>query len=113
MSKLSTHVLDTALGRPADDLTVRLERLDDAGGARLLSSQQTGPDGRIADLLAARALEVATYRLTFETGPYFTRTARATLYPRVEIVFAVSAPAEHHHVPLLLSPFGYATYRGS
>lgn len=112
MSKISTHVLDTALGRPAADLTVRLERLDD-GAARLLSVRQTSRDGRIADLLEDAPLEAATYRLSFDTGDYFARDARASLYPRVEIVFAVSAPGEHHHVPLLLSPYGYATYRGS
>lgn len=113
MSKLSTHVLDTSLGRPAADLTVHLDRLDEAGEVLRLATHATSADGRIPDLLSGGALSIATYRLTFETGPYFARSSRATLYPRVEIVFAVSAPSEHHHVPLLLSPFGYSTYRGS
>jgi len=113
MSKLSTHVLDTATGRPAAALQVQLERLDDPGGTALLSTQLTGPEGRVADLWPEGALARATYRLTFDTGPYFVRSGRPTLYPRVEIVFSVSAPEEHHHIPLLLSPFGYTTYRGT
>ena len=113
MSPITSHVLDLALGRPAADLALRLERLEDDGHFRLLASCATDQDGRARELLPERALEARTYRIVFETGAYFAATGRAAFYPRVEVVFAVSAVHEHHHIPLLLSPFGYSTYRGS
>jgi 5-hydroxyisourate hydrolase len=112
MSPLTCHVLDTALGRPARGLAVRLEVLD-AGGFRVLAERVTNDDGRVTDLLAPGALEARTYRITFATGDYLRASNRPVFYPQVEVVFEVSAPAEHHHIPLLLSPFGYSTYRGS
>jgi 5-hydroxyisourate hydrolase len=112
MSPITSHVLDTALGRPAAGLAIRLDLLDDQGGWRPLASAVTDQQGRVAGLGTA-ALETRTYRLTFETGPYFAAAGRPVFYPRVEVVFTVAAPAEHHHIPLLLSPFGYSTYRGS
>ena len=112
MSRLSTHVLDVALGRPAAGLALRLEALDGERWRPLVTAITDG-DGRVADLLAGAALEPHTYRLTFETGAYFRATGRATFYPRVDVTFQVAAAGEHHHVPLLLSPFGYSTYRGS
>jgi 5-hydroxyisourate hydrolase len=112
MSPITSHVLDTATGRPAGGLAIRLE-VSEAAGWRLLAERVTGPDGRVADLLPAGALVAATYRLTFDTGAYLRASGRPAFYPRVEVVFAVAAPAEHHHIPLLLSPFGYSTYRGS
>jgi 5-hydroxyisourate hydrolase len=110
MSPLTSHVLDIALGRPAHGLTVRLD-VEEAGGWRTLATRTTNQDGRVTDLLDV--LEARTYRLTFETGAYLAASGRPVFYPRVEVVFRVEAPAEHHHVPLLLSPFGYSTYRGS
>jgi 5-hydroxyisourate hydrolase len=112
MSPITSHVLDTATGRPAGGLAIRLE-VSEAGGWRVLAERVTGPDGRVTDLLPAGALVAATYRLTFDTGAYLRASGRPVFYPRVEVVFAVAAPAEHHHIPLLLSPFGYSTYRGS
>jgi 5-hydroxyisourate hydrolase len=112
MSRLSTHVLDVALGRPASGVPVRLEVLEGESW-RLLATDVTDADGRARDLLAGAALLPRTYRLTFETGAYFQSTGRAAFYPRVEVTFQVTAPGEPHHVPLLLSPFGYSTYRGS
>ena len=112
MSGLSTHVLDLALGQPARGLALRLEVLE-GQTFRPLGAAVTDADGRAGDLLAGAPLEARTYRLTFETGAYFAASARATFYPRVEVTFEVTAPAGHHHVPLLLSPFGYSTYRGS
>lgn len=111
--KLTTHVLDTALGRPATNLRVRLEQLEQGAAAVAIAERTTDGDGRVPDLLAGRALELASYRLTFEVGPYFAASARDCFYPEVTITFAVRAPNEHHHVPLLISPFGYSTYRGS
>ena len=112
MSGLSTHVLDVALGQPARGLALRLEVLE-GSTFRPLGAAVTDGDGRAGDLLAGAPLEARTYRLTFETGAYFAASARATFYPRVEVTFEVTVPAGHHHVPLLLSPFGYSTYRGS
>jgi 5-hydroxyisourate hydrolase len=107
-SPITTHVLDTALGRPAAGVEIRLFR-----GAAELARGTTNDDGRIADLLAPGTLEAGTHRLTFATGPYFAATGRPVFYPEVSIEFTVAAPGEHYHIPLLLSPFGYSTYRGS
>ena len=112
MSPLTSHVLDTALGQPARGLAVRLEILE-AAGWRTLADRVTNGDGRVVDLLPAGGLEARTYRLTFDTGAYLRSSGRPVFYPRVEVTFEVQAPAEHHHIPLLLSPFGYSTYRGS
>jgi 5-hydroxyisourate hydrolase len=117
-SPITAHVLDTALGRPARALTVKLEVAAGAGagssgGWTLLAERSTDDDGRVSDLLPAGRLETRTYRVTFDTGAYFRAAGRPTFYPRVEVIFDVIAPDEHHHIPLLLSPFGYSTYRGS
>ena len=112
MNSLTSHLLDVALGRPARGVTLRLEVLEGATW-RSLGAGVTDADGRAGDLLAGAPLEARTYRLTFETGAYFAATGRRSFYPRVEVIFEVTAPAAHHHVPLLLSRFGYSTYRGS
>jgi len=112
MNPLTSHVLDLSLGRPARGVTLRLEVLEGTLW-RSLGAGVTDADGRAGDLLAGAGLEARTYRLTFETGAYFAATGRRSFYPRVEVTFEVAAPVEHHHVPLLLSPFGYSTYRGS
>ncbi|PWN27105.1 Hydroxyisourate hydrolase [Jaminaea rosea] len=119
-SPITCHVLDSALGRPAEGVEVRLELLSDrddgTNSSELLGTGQTNADGRCTSLLPSShtLTSASSYRLTFLTGPYFARDARKTFYPRVEILFTVSEPAEkHYHVPLLLSPFGYTTYRGS
>ena len=112
-SPITTHVLDTAEGYPARGLAVKLE-IEDRGGWIELAAGQTDADGRLGNLLAAgHRLEARTYRLTFDTGAYLRAAGRPVFYPRVEVTFDVSAPDEHHHIPLLLSPFGYSTYRGS
>ncbi|MET0340744.1 MAG: hydroxyisourate hydrolase [Polyangiales bacterium] len=112
---LSTHVLDTTLGKPAAGLTVLLEVAldDDLAHFRPVTTRTTDADGRIADLVARGGLERATYRLDFATGPYFEARGQAVFYPHVSVVFRVLDPHAHHHVPLLLSPYGYSTYRGS
>lgn len=112
-SPLTSHVLDLALGRPAENLAVQLDALAADGTWTRVAERATGPDGRVGDLLAGGRLEARVYRLNFDTGPYFRGTGRPAFYPRVEIIFSVTAPNEHHHLPLLLSPFGYSTYRGS
>jgi 5-hydroxyisourate hydrolase len=113
MSGLSTHVLDTALGRPAQGLGVRLDVRDESGAFQALTSTATDNDGRVRDLLAGGALEARIFRLTFETGPYLQATHASAFFPDIAITFSIASPHEHHHVPLLLSPFGYSTYRGS
>ena len=112
MSGLSTHVLDTARGAPAGGLAVRVETATDEGW-RPLARGVTDAEGRIRDLLGELALEARAYRLVFETEGYLRATGQAVFYPRVEVSFVVTTPAQHHHIPLLLSPFGYATYRGT
>jgi 5-hydroxyisourate hydrolase len=113
MSPITTHVLDTALGQPARDLEIRLDVLDEQGAWRSLARRSTDSSGRVTNLLGPGELEPRSYRLSFETGAYFQRSARPAFYPRVEVVFQIDAPAEHYHIPLLISPFGYSTYRGS
>jgi len=113
MSGLSTHVLDTAIGRPAAGIAVRLELQEDEGW-RELAAHVTNADGRVGQLLpAGTALAAATYRLTFDVAAYQAARGDAGFYPFVSIAFTVGDAAQHHHVPLLLSPFGYSTYRGS
>lgn len=114
MSTISTHVLDTALGRPAAGIHVTLDRLDEGDLVTSLGSGQTDGDGRLRDFTAPGiAVGVGVFRLRFDTGEYFTRTQRESFYPEVVVVFTVRSGDEHYHVPVLLSPFGYSTYRGS
>jgi 5-hydroxyisourate hydrolase len=114
MSTISTHVLDTALGRPAAGVRIILEQADDSGVALSLGIGETDVDGRLRDLLpAGQILAPGDYRLRFEVGEYFALTKRETFYPSVMVEFTVTGPAAHYHVPLLLSPYGYSTYRGS
>jgi 5-hydroxyisourate hydrolase len=107
---LSTHVLDATTGRPAAGVQVRLEHGGDAGWAPAFAGQ-TGPDGRLH--VPGDPLVPGVYRLTFGSGEYFRARATASFYPEVTIIFEVTEPAVHYHVPLLLSPFAYSTYRGS
>ncbi|HYJ67825.1 MAG TPA: hydroxyisourate hydrolase [Nocardioidaceae bacterium] len=108
MSTVTTHVLDSARGRPASGVGVRLESADGAE----IAAGRTDADGRIADL-GPSDLAAGAYRLVFNTGGYFAATGRPVFYPEVVIVFAIGDPFEHYHVPLLLAPFAYSTYRGS
>lgn len=109
MSTLSTHVLDTALGKPAGGIRVTLEH-----EAAIVASAVTDADGRVSEFRTEGApLRPGSYRLTFAVGEYFTAAERAAFYEEIVIQFEIGAGAEHYHVPLLLSPFGYTTYRGS
>lgn len=113
MSGITTHVLDTSKGAPAAGVPVVLEVW--AGESwQLLGSADTDPDGRARSLLPDGALfSEGIYRLTFDVDTYFRARQVHPFFPEVSIVFTVRDPGEHHHVPLLLSPFGYTTYRGS
>ena len=108
---LTTHVLDVSRGRPAQGVPVRLDRQEN-GAWKALSEGKTDADGRCPGLLAPGALSLGAYRLAFDTRAYFEAQGQRGFYPFVEIVFEVGDD-RHHHVPLLLSPFGYSTYRGS
>jgi 5-hydroxyisourate hydrolase len=108
MSHVTTHVLDAALGRPAAGIAVALY---DSEGA-LVAEGITDADGRVPDL-GPDALPLGEYGIVFETGVYFARTQTPTFYPRVSIDFELTDEAAHYHVPLLLSPFAFSTYRGS
>ena len=108
MSTLSTHVLDTALGRPAEGVRVTLER-----GAEVLASGVTDADGRVREWSGAGTeFQPGAYRLRFWVEEYFTKGGRDFFYTEITVNFKV-ASEPHYHVPLLLSPFGYSTYRGS
>ena len=112
-SPITTHVLDTAQGRPAAGISVTLETFD-SGDWRKLGQDRTDADGRISTLLKPdHSLEVGVYRLTFETAAYFAAMQTRYFYPYVTVVFEITDTAGHYHVPLLLNPFGYSTYRGS
>jgi 5-hydroxyisourate hydrolase len=113
MSQITTHVLDTSVGRPAAGVPVMLEIAAPGGAWKELSRGATDADGRLRHLLAPGALVKGTYRLTFETRAYFVQQKIMGFYPHVSIVFEVADAAEHYHVPLLLGPYGYSTYRGS
>jgi 5-hydroxyisourate hydrolase len=109
VSTLSTHVLDMALGRPAAGVRVTLERADD-----VIGSGVTDADGRVRDLQKKDApLSQGSYRLTFYVGDYFSKAGRDSFFPEIVVNFRIGEGAENYHVPLLLSPFGYSTYRGS
>jgi 5-hydroxyisourate hydrolase len=113
MKRISTHVLDLALGKPAGDVAVRLERQEPSGW-RLLASQRTDRDGRCSQLLSeGEHLSAGSYRLAFDIMSYYEAAKIDALYPVVEVTFRVRAGDSQLHIPLLLSPNGYTTYRGS
>lgn len=112
-SPITTHVLDLSIGRPAGGMTVTLEKNEPREGWKLVGEAETDHDGRVGHLLSLPALEIGCYRMTFDTGAYFRRKGHKTFYPSVTITFETQDALEHYHVPLLISPYGYSTYRGS
>lgn len=113
MSHITTHILDLSLGRPAAHVSVLLESQASSGAWSELARAATDHDGRVNTFPAADSLQAGMHRLTFDTRAYFAARNSATLYPQVIIVFEVTDPRAHYHIPLLLSPYGYSTYRGS
>jgi 5-hydroxyisourate hydrolase len=109
---LSTHILDTHLGRPAANVAITLWHWHDNSWQQV-GSALTDSDGRCRTLLGGHALAAADYKLHFEVGAYFRAHHAGSLYPCVEIVFTVADPEQHYHIPLLLAANGYTTYRGS
>jgi 5-hydroxyisourate hydrolase len=113
-SPITTHVLDISHGKAAAGIAVTLERQISATEWKALKSSATNADGRVEDLLPpGSAAEAGVYRLTFDTGAYFSKNGGSGFYPFTSIAFEITQPKEHHHVPLLLSPYGYSTYRGT
>ncbi len=107
MSPITTHVLDAASGKPAAGVSVTLEHQSASGGWELLAQGRTDADGRVRDLLPeGHALEPGVYSLRFDTAAW------SSFFPEVVVRFRLEDPRQHFHVPLLLSPFGYTTYRG-
>lgn len=112
-SPLTTHVLDTSTGRPAVGISLQLFRVQEGHPDELLSTAATDGNGRVTNLIASSAWAVGVYRLRFDTKSYFSAKEKECFYPFCDITFVVKELESHYHVPLLLSPFGYSTYRGS
>ncbi|XP_015495919.1 5-hydroxyisourate hydrolase-like isoform X3 [Parus major] len=113
-STLTTHVLNTATGLPAAGLAVRLAQLQEPGLQWMeLAQRYTDADGRCQPLLAPGQAKSGTYKLHFETAEYWRGLGHTSFYPFVEVVFIITDPAQKLHVPLLISPYSYTTYRGS
>lgn len=113
MSAITTHILDTSKGKPAAGVPVFLD-FQDQGEWQRLGSGQTDADGRCKTLLPdGHTLARGLYRLEFRVSDYFDSSGTKAFYPYVKIVFSLEEPESHYHVPLLLNPFGYSTYRGS
>jgi len=109
---ITTHVLDTAAGRPGSGIAIELEH-DHAGTWQLVGGGITDDDGRLRTITPLGPVAPGTYRIRFLTGAYFASHGVAAFFPVVEIQFSVHDGSAHYHVPLLLSPFGFSTYRGS
>ena len=109
---VSTHVLDTMRGAPAAGVTVTLSRREADGGWTAVGSSETDADGRVPSL-ASGDLDPGEYRVEFETRAYFERSGQSAFYPEVSVVFNLDEARSHLHIPLLLSQFGYTTYKGS
>lgn len=112
MSQITTHILDTAKGQPATGVPLTLSRMN-GDHRETLADGVTDIDGRVADLLGDTTLDAGTYCMRFDTGTYFVSLGEAAFYPWIEVVFNLPGSGEHYHIPLLLAPYGYSTYRGS
>jgi 5-hydroxyisourate hydrolase len=112
MSGITSHVLDTTLGKPAEGIEVTLEIACEDSGWAGIGKGTTNADGRVADLSEGET-RPGHYRISFGVADYFERFKTDSFYPVVRIEFEISDPSQHFHVPLLLNPFGYSTYRGS
>jgi 5-hydroxyisourate hydrolase len=114
MSAITTHVLDLSRGGPARDVPVRLEIFRGEHGWTTIADRATDDDGRVRDFIPAGSLlDAGRYRLTFATAAHFRGAGTPAFHPEIVIAFEVMDPEQHYHVPLLISPFGYTTYRGS
>ena len=112
-SPITTHVLNTTSGTPAVGLSIYLEKQNTVGEWETLAQGITNNDGRITNLLTPENFTKGKYCLIFETEKYFTKLNISTFFPSVTIIFEITNLTQHYHIPLLLSPFSYSTYRGS
>jgi len=112
MNAITTHVLDISIGRPAAGVLVKLDRKTNDDAWEQIGTQETDGDGRARELVG-EPLNAGVYRLTFEVGSYFSKNGVDGFYREVTMAFTVNDASQHYHVPLLLSPYGYSTYRGS
>ena len=110
---ITTHVLDTSIGKPAAGVPIKLELRGEDGSWETRGHGVTDADGRLRNLLEDSAFSIGTWRISFDTYAYFTAQKVEHFYPEVSIVFVVRDVSAHFHVPLLLSPFGFSSYRGS
>jgi len=121
---VSTHILDTALGVPAASVEVSMFRMGGGGSATdsscanstswmKINSKLTNQDGRASAFVSWEDFHPGTYKMFFNTGDYFAKSNTTAFYPFVEVVFEIRDPTSHYHIPLLLSPYSYSTYRGS
>ena len=111
---ITTHILDTSIGRPASGVTVLLEIQKEEANWALLGKGETDADGRVREIVPKdHVITAGVYRLTFDTASYFASRKVESFYPEVSVIFTVREASQHYHVPLLLNPYGYSTYRGS
>ena len=113
MTTISTHVLDLVRGGPAVGVGITLSWQCLDGSWQILQSGETNQDGRLPGLLSETAPQMGLFRIQFGTGPWFTARGERCFYPEVQIHFEIPSPGQHWHVPLLMGPYGYSTYRGS
>lgn len=111
MNRISTHILDTSIGFPAKNVVVELSMIN-GGKSTILSEQRTNDDGRVDNFIEDKTIETGIYELKFKVDAYFDQKNTTSFYPSITIQFRF-VKGEHYHVPLLLNPFGYSTYRGS
>jgi 5-hydroxyisourate hydrolase len=112
VSPITTHVLDISIGRPAEGVPITLDARDGSAWRRI-GEGKTDADGRLKTLLPPGTLRAGVYRITFDIGAYFGTRNVESFYPEAAIAFSIVDASQHYHVPLLLSPYGYSTYRGS
>lgn len=113
-SPITTHVLNTTKGRPASGIKVELYKMNESNKWDKLGAGTTDADGRINDLISKETvISPGTYRMTFDVGSYFQTQNIDSFYTSIPIAFTINNPDQHFHIPLLLSPFGYSTYKGS
>ena len=114
MSQITTHILDTALGCPAVGVHISLHCLNGDSRRTLIGAGETNSDGRVPELCAQKmVLAAGSYCVHFATAAYFEGLGGEAFYPHVDVVFTIAGDGRHYHIPLLLSPYGYSTYRGS
>jgi len=113
MTQITSHILDTSIGRPAADVSITLSQQSTDAWLKL-GSGQTNADGRVTSFMdSTDPLPAGIYKLTFSISSYYLAQGRESFYPHVDVVFEIAGDGQHYHVPLLLNPFGYSTYRGS